>query len=87
MFINEFLTHFHLLQVHQVGLGYLGNKGFLKIYGVVKRSLRGEFPVLRFIKDLGVLDMLWRKFLLHFLSSLGKGSGEHKFSNVRVIFS
>ena len=76
VFINELFTHQHLLRIHWVSFGYLRNEGLFEINGMVERSLRGEFPVLWFIEDLGILGILWGEFLFHFLSYLGEGSGE-----------
>ena len=85
MFINEFLACLHFFGIHGVGFSYLQDKGFLEIDGMVKGLSRGEFPVLRLTKDFGVLRVLWRKFLFHFLHSLGQGSGEGEFSDVGVV--
>ena len=38
---------------------------------MVERSLRGKFPFLRFVKDFGILGILWGKFLLYSPSGLG----------------
>ena len=54
---------------------------------MVKESLRGEFPILWFLKDLDILGILWGKLLLHFLHSLGQGDGKGEFLDVGMTFS
>ena len=70
VFINELLACLHFLRVHWIGFSYFQNEGLLKIYGVVKSSLRRKFPVFWFVNDLGVFGILWRKFLLYFFCCL-----------------
>ena len=86
MLIDKLFTCFHLLRVHWVGLSYLWNEGSLEIYGMVERLSRGELPIFWFIKDLGVLSVLWGKLLFCLLGSLSEGGGEHKLLDVEVIF-
>ena len=85
MFINECLTCFRLFRIHGVGFGYLRDEGFLQLYPVVKGPLRGKLPSLWFIKDFGILGILWGKFLFYSFSGLGQGSRESELSNVGVI--
>ena len=87
VFVDELFACLHFFEIHWIGLGYLRNKGFFEIYGMVKRLLRRELSVFWFVKDLGVLGVLWRKFLFHFLCSLGEGSGKSELSEVGVVFS
>ena len=86
VFFNELLACLPLLGIHGIGFSYLQDEGFFEINGMVKGSLRGEFPVLRLIEDFGVLRVLWGKFPFHFLCSLSQGSGEGELSDVGVVF-
>ena len=85
--INEFLTCLHFLGIHQISLSYLWNEGFLEIDGMVKGLLRGKFPILWFVEDLGVLGILQGKLLLYSLCCLGKDSRKCELSDVGVVFS
>ena len=70
MFVDELLACLHFLRIHSIGLSYLWNEGFLEIDGMVKGSLREEFPVLWLIEDLGVLGILCGELLLYLLCCL-----------------
>ena len=85
MFINELLACLHFLGIHRIGFGYLRDEGFLEINGMVKGSSRGKSSILRLVEDLGVLGVLWGKFLFHLLHGLSQCSGEGEFSNVGVV--
>ena len=52
---------------------------------MVERSPGRKFPSLGLVKDLGILGILWGKFLFHFFGGLGQGRGESELSNVGVI--
>ena len=52
---------------------------------MIERSLRGEFPSLRLVKNLGILGILWGEFLLYFSSGLGQSSRKSELSNMRVV--
>ena len=52
---------------------------------MVKRSLRREFSPFWFVKDLGILSVLWGKFLFYSFGSLGQGSRECELLDVRVV--
>ena len=54
---------------------------------MVKGPSRGKLPSLRFVKDFGVLGILWGKFLFYSFCGLGQGSRERELLNVRVILS
>ena len=53
---------------------------------MIEGSSRREFSFSRFVEDLGILGILQREFLLHFLSGLCQGRRESEFSDVRVVF-
>ena len=52
---------------------------------MIEGSSRGEFPFFGFIKNFGVLGVLWREFLLNLPGGLGKGGRQGEFSNMRVV--
>ena len=54
---------------------------------MVEWLLRGEFPILRFIKDFGIFGVLRREFFLNLLHCLGQGGGKCEFSDVGMAFS
>ena len=76
MFINELLTGIHLLRVEWVCLSYLGDKGILQVYSMVKWSSWGKFPCFRFIKHFGIGSILGKDFVLYLFHSLSQGGGQ-----------
>ena len=69
MFINELFAHLHLFGIHRIGLGHLQYEGLFEINGMVKRSSQRKFPILWFVEDIGVLSVLWGKFLFNMIRS------------------
>ena len=70
MFLDECLTCLHFFWVHGICFGYLWGEGLFQVYSVVEWSLRREFSFSRFVEDFGIFGVLWREFLLYFLSGL-----------------
>ena len=52
---------------------------------MVKGSSRGEFSSFWLVKDLGILGILWGKFLFHSFGGLGQGCRESELSDVGVV--
>ena len=52
---------------------------------MIKGSSRGEFSFFGFIKNFGILGVLWREFLLNLPSGLGEGGRQGEFPNMRVV--
>ena len=52
---------------------------------MIERSSRRELSPLWFVKDFGVLGILWEKFLFHSFGSLGQGSRESELLDVRMV--
>lgn len=71
MFFNELLAGIHLLQIQEIGLGNLWQKGFLEVNSMVKGMSRRENPCCGFIEHLGIVLILGRK--RGFLGSGGLG--------------
>ena len=52
---------------------------------MIEGPSRGEFSVFGFIKNFGILGVLWREFLLDLPGGLGEGGRQGEFSNMRVV--
>ena len=52
---------------------------------MIEGSSRGEFSFFGFIKNLGILGILWREFLLNLPGGLGKGGRQGESPNMRVV--
>ena len=87
MFVDECFAHLHFFWVHRIGFSYLRDDGFFQIYPVIRWSLRREFSLSWFIKDLGISSVLQGELLFDLFGSLCQGHRESEFSDVRVVLS
>ena len=75
VFVNEFFTRLHLLGIHRVRFGHLGDEGVFQVDSMVKGASGWQLSFGGFVEDLCILLVLWGEFDFSFLGLLCECSG------------